>query len=211
MNGNDEDDDLMLTLLLGYTYWDILHAQEEKDPRNFWVHTILSKRKQHGEYYHLVSELSLDSDKFENYFRLNQQQFDELEQLVGPLIAKNELQLRETISPRQRLAITLRFLATGDSYKSLEYSYRVSNSLISRFVPEVCEKIWEFLRPIYVKTPKTKALMIGSSLLRILKQLTTTHTASGQLMVSMFVCERRQIMGPISTITKDIFSLFLWL
>ena len=40
-----------------------------------------------------------------------------------------------------KLAITLRFLATGESYKSLMYSFRVANNTICNFLPKVCEAI----------------------------------------------------------------------
>nr|CAI5842894.1 unnamed protein product [Callosobruchus analis] len=49
-----------------------------------------------------------------------------------------------------RLAITLRFLATGDSYKSLMYLFQVSYSTISLIVPEVCEAISSVLKD-YIK------------------------------------------------------------
>lgn len=55
--------------------------------------------------------------------------------------------MREAISARVRLAITLRFLASGDSYRSLEYMSRVSYKTISKFVPEVLEAIWNAIQP----------------------------------------------------------------
>nr|CAH7743186.1 unnamed protein product [Callosobruchus chinensis] len=45
-----------------------------------------------------------------------------------------------------RLAITLRFLATGDSYSSLMYLFRVSRPLICKIIPEVCACIIEALK-----------------------------------------------------------------
>ncbi|KOB52198.1 Clathrin coat assembly protein [Operophtera brumata] len=45
--------------------------------------------------------------------------------------------MRKAIPVVTRLAITLRFLATGDSYKSLSYLFRVSDSSLSAIIPEV--------------------------------------------------------------------------
>lgn len=54
---------------------------------------------------------------------------------------------------RQKLAVALRFLATGDSYSSLMYAFKISKQVISKIVPEVCEAIIEVLRN-YVKVGK---------------------------------------------------------
>ncbi|CAH2015154.1 unnamed protein product [Acanthoscelides obtectus] len=40
-----------------------------------------------------------------------------------------------------RLAITLRYLATGDSFQSLHFLFKVSPQLISTIVPEVCKAL----------------------------------------------------------------------
>ncbi|PIK47147.1 putative nuclease HARBI1 [Apostichopus japonicus] len=48
------------------------------------------------------------------------------------------------------------FLATGDSYKSFAYSYRVGKSTIVGIVPETCEILWRKLQPLYMPVPKRK-------------------------------------------------------
>ena len=37
--------------------------------------------------------------------------------------------------------MTLRYLATGDSYKSLQYGFRISHNAICSIVPQTCEAI----------------------------------------------------------------------
>ena len=46
--------------------------------------------------------------------------------------------LRSSIKPaeRPRLAVMLRYLATGETFKSLEYSFRISRTMISSIVIE---------------------------------------------------------------------------
>lgn len=50
-----------------------------------------------------------------------------------------------------RLVLTLRFLATGESYRSLMFSFRIPVSTISSIIPETCEAIYECLKDIYMK------------------------------------------------------------
>ena len=42
------------------------------------------------------------------------------------------------ISPTERFTHTLRFLATGESFLSLSFQFRISKSTISYIVQEVC-------------------------------------------------------------------------
>ena len=59
--------------------------------------------------------------------------FDELLTKVTPLMHRQDTWMREVISVSERLSITLRYLATGDSYQSLEYLYRIPKSTLSYF------------------------------------------------------------------------------
>jgi len=62
------------------------------------------------------------------------------------ILSKNDTQFREAIPAKTRLAITLRFIATEDSYKSLHFLFKVSSQLISRILPEVCNAINDLLK-----------------------------------------------------------------
>ncbi|KAL3187011.1 hypothetical protein MRX96_026105 [Rhipicephalus microplus] len=82
---------------------------------------------------------------------MSPQQFDFLENLVRPLIEVRSTHLRSAISSAERLAITLRFLATGNSFQSPSYSFRVGKSTISQLVPKVCQAMWTVLKPRFLK------------------------------------------------------------
>jgi len=69
-----------------------------------------------------------NSGKFENFCRMSAD-FEFLHNLIGPDITKQTTHLRK--STKERLAVTLRFLALGDSYKNLSYLFRISPQLIS--------------------------------------------------------------------------------
>jgi hypothetical protein len=53
---------------------------------------------------------------------------------------------------KDRLAVTLSFLTSGDSYHSLTYLFKISKKSISNIVPEVCTALVRVLSN-YVKTP----------------------------------------------------------
>ena len=63
--------------------------------------------------------------------------------------------MRTPIDPEIKLAITLRFLATGQSYESLMYQFRVHSSTIEKFSPVVCSKIYETFKGQFLRLPNT--------------------------------------------------------
>ena len=93
--------------------------------------------------------------------------FDDLLHLVGPSLIKKTTHLREPRSAEIRLAITLRYLAAGESQAS-SFNYLVSRSTdceireireilkpiamnIWEILKPISTKIWEILKPIYMK------------------------------------------------------------
>ena len=69
------------------------------------------------------------------------QVFDEFLELVNENIKKENTKFRDAIPASIKLAITIKFLATGMCYSELSYQFRVHQSTISKFVPEVCGTI----------------------------------------------------------------------
>ena len=55
---------------------------------------------------------------------MSPERFEHLLQLIGPKITKEDTRFRKSIPAGECLALTLRFLASGDSQKSLSFSYR---------------------------------------------------------------------------------------
>ncbi|KAM9539910.1 uncharacterized protein ACWYII_038133 [Salvelinus alpinus] len=109
--------------------------------RSVWFQSWLKSGKQPGEFHRLIQELRLFGEEFRSYFRLDRSQFDHLLQMVGARIARMDTNYRESISPIERLAICLRFLATGDSYSTIGFSFRVGRSTVAGIVPSVAQAI----------------------------------------------------------------------
>ena len=72
---------------------------------------------------------------------------------IPPLITKKPSMMRQPIDPEIEIAITLRFLATGESYENLMYQFRVHSSTIFKFNPVVCSKIYENFKGQFLRLP----------------------------------------------------------
>ena len=136
-----------------------LLSEEDEEPKKRrkrinWVRPWLARREQRGIYHLLVKELILeDETSYRDFFRTNIEQFQFLIDAIAKRIAKNDTVMRASIKPDERLAVTLRYLATGETFKSLEYSFRLSTTAISSIVLECCEAIYDIMGPSYLKTP----------------------------------------------------------
>ncbi len=62
-------------------------------------HETLRKRRNRGEYHHLVQELRLDDGWFKAYFRMSRGKFDNLLSVVGSSITKMTTNYKESIGP----------------------------------------------------------------------------------------------------------------
>ena len=60
---------------------------------------------------------------------MNASQYEFILKEISLKILKKDTILRPSIKPDERLAVTLRYLATGESFKSLEYSLPPAKSL----------------------------------------------------------------------------------
>nr|CAH7754250.1 unnamed protein product [Callosobruchus chinensis] len=68
---------------------------------------------------------------------MSSEDFEILINLIAPKVVRKNTRFREAIPFKERLAIRMHFLATGDSYTSIQYLLKVSKQLISQIVPEV--------------------------------------------------------------------------
>ena len=88
---------------------------------------------------------------------MSPERFDHLLALVGPKIAKKDTSFRKSISAAERLALTLRFLATGDAQQSLSYSFRIGKATVSKIISETCDAIYTSLAENYLSPPTTQS------------------------------------------------------
>ncbi|KAK4881514.1 hypothetical protein RN001_004833 [Aquatica leii] len=72
-------------------------------------------------------------------------------ELVTPYIIKENTCMRTAISPHEKLTASLRFLATGRSYKDLEFTTIIPKQSLSEIIPETCKAIFKVLKNEYLK------------------------------------------------------------
>ena len=92
-------------------------------------------------------ELSQEpSGEIENFHRMSLADFHFLLSKVEPIISRQDTHLRETIPAKIRLSIAMRILASGDSYRTMHYLFKISSQLISKIVIDVCQALNEVLK-----------------------------------------------------------------
>lgn len=132
-------------------------AEEGRRRRTCWVRPWLQRRVFLGQYDTLMNELQVEQrGGFKAFLRMEADVFTEILTRIEGRITKSSA-ARPPLMPGIKLAITLRFLATGNSYRSLAFDFRVAHNSISLFIPEVCDAIVEEFRDEQLSTPTTEA------------------------------------------------------
>ena len=86
---------------------------------------------------------------------MSPERFDHFLSLVAPIISKNDTRFRKSITAGERLALTLRFLAAGESQIGLTFSFRMGKATVSKIIRETCDAIYKILSPVYLSPPKS--------------------------------------------------------
>ena len=116
--------------------------RQVRTPRRYLVKPWLLRRALFGQYDNLLYELHREDSKgYQNFHRMSPELFNDLVERVGPLITKRDTFYRKALDHGLKIAYTLRYMATGNEYSSLQYAFRIARNTISKFVPEVAEVI----------------------------------------------------------------------
>ncbi|XP_069585015.1 uncharacterized protein [Ranitomeya imitator] len=139
----------------------VSNKEIEKDRKEYDVgvigeHTNIEVRESCGAYHTLYSELNANPDNFPEYTRMSQETFWDLLGRVQGAIRRQDTQLRRAIPAEERLLVTLRFLATGESLSSLHFQYRLGISTLSGIVVDTCRSLWNVLWDECIPYPPRK-------------------------------------------------------
>ncbi|XP_034246598.1 protein ANTAGONIST OF LIKE HETEROCHROMATIN PROTEIN 1-like [Thrips palmi] len=135
----------------------LLIASHSRADREFWVKNWVARRTEKGFHHNLFMELQLeDPNKFRRCLRMDVANFEFLLEKVSPLIVKQDTHLRKSISAAERLSVTLRHLATGETQESLSLNYRLGQSTISGIIKETVRAISEVLSSEFLRFPSSQ-------------------------------------------------------
>ena len=150
---------IMLYAAIGYLISNRRRQMMKKKQRKrFWRRGIFRDRKLYSEYYTLYQSLrDTDREFHYRYVRMSKERFDHLLSLVKERITKKDTNMREAITAKERLVITLRYLSAGMSQQTLCYNFRVGRTTVSNIVSEVCTALYDELSPMYLRAPSTEA------------------------------------------------------
>lgn len=144
---------LVMNLQAEMAHYDLLMTQmvyrqreeampKRKKPKRLWVKPWRAMRPVMGQFVLLMDHLRVnDVASFKNMMRVTPDKFFEICNRLQPRIEKQNTSFRDAIEPACRLAIALRYYASGDKYISLDYNYLVAHNTVGKIVNEVSEAI----------------------------------------------------------------------
>ncbi|KAJ8879666.1 hypothetical protein PR048_020274 [Dryococelus australis] len=102
--------------------YQLLKEKKRTRKPRWWIKELYRNRVQYGK--RLLQETyETIEDTVQNFTRMTLVEFERLHELISSQIGKRDIYMREAITVKERLAITLRFLATGDSFTILQLSF----------------------------------------------------------------------------------------
>ncbi|KAM7283468.1 hypothetical protein ISCGN_000576 [Ixodes scapularis] len=138
-----------------------LMRKPQKMKRRWWVRPLWQKRQQESEFFTAMKLMRAgDLDYFKKFYRMTPQEYDYVLKLVEDDLRRSYV-CREPISASERLAMTLRYLSSGDPVKDVALAFRVGISTARAAIIDTCKSLWERLRPLYM--PKTHSIVLMAS------------------------------------------------
>ncbi|XP_051164962.1 uncharacterized protein LOC127283891 [Leptopilina boulardi] len=132
-----------------------MEYQQRKNKRKYRVHPLWQQRSVCGAHNTLIREMVMhDPAMFRNYLRMSTSTYENLLLKVGHKLQSCPTRT-DVITPSEKLIVTLRYLATGESFTSLSRQFRMGIKTIQIFIPETLKALWTTLQPEVLVLPTT--------------------------------------------------------
>lgn len=125
---------------------------KKNKPKKKWQKGWYSSRKSLTHTL-LMEHLSLEPEDWRNYVRMNEETYKILLEMVSPLIRKHDTNMRQAITPHERLSATLRYLVSGCTLAELKFPTAISPQALGQIIPETSRAILSCLQE-YMKVSK---------------------------------------------------------
>ncbi|XP_043484646.1 uncharacterized protein LOC122512700 isoform X2 [Leptopilina heterotoma] len=147
-SSSDNENNILLAMLC---------LLRRKKKRRFRVHPLWKSREIKGLHNNLIAELAIvDELLFRSYTRMSVVEYENLLQEVGPSLVSFPTR-KDIINPSTKLMLTLRFLATGETFSSLHMQFRMGKSTVQSIIYNTLDVIWTKLQPKVMPVPKSNA------------------------------------------------------
>lgn len=197
----------------------VILAATKRKRRRFWVkpslraRTVYSGRDllndlQEDDRDPLSGELRCDGS-VKNFLRMTSSDFEWLIVTIGHQIGKRDTNYRKAITVQERLAVTLRYLATGDSYTSLGYLFKISKSTISLLIPQVLDALIDcFKENVKVSKLNTSINNIQNSIFPVFREKNTLLLHKKYQIIQNTI---QEIHSRNLTIQYSVYELISWI
>lgn len=121
-------------------------------------HKLYKLRSYEGSFNILIDRHLLDDDtKFKEYFRVSPNLFSRiLNEIIHDVEGTATTWVKKPISAHEKLCITLRYLATGETFRSLAFQFRAHHTTIGRIVSKCLTAIINHFLHAAMPTPTSQ-------------------------------------------------------
>uniref|UniRef100_A0A0D6QUA4 DDE Tnp4 domain-containing protein n=1 Tax=Araucaria cunninghamii TaxID=56994 RepID=A0A0D6QUA4_ARACU len=122
-------------------------ATQQSVQRRLWV------KNRSQAWWEQCSDPGFPESEFYRSFRMSRSTFDHICEELSSIVAKEDTMLRAAIPVRQRVAVCIWRLATGEPLRLVSKRFGLGISTCHKLVLEVCAAIRDVLLPKYVQWP----------------------------------------------------------
>ena len=186
---------------------ELMDSDDEKLQRGK-TRNWIKRRHERGYFNKIIQELRTEHRfGFREMFRMYVTDFENILAKISDIISpEKKLGGTNPVLADERLALTLRFLATGETFQSLSFQYRISLNAVSYIVEGCCKAIVERMASNFIKVPSTEAEWLDIS--KRSEEKWNSHTLWEQLMANVSQFKSRKMVAPFTVITNILIPLF---
>ncbi|KAF3964725.1 hypothetical protein CMV_011019 [Castanea mollissima] len=130
----------------------VSNLRSESTHRRLWV------KDRSNAWWDECNSPDFPEEEFKKAFRMGRATFDSICEELNSVIAKEDTTLRNAIPVKQRVAVCLWRLATGDPLRLVSKRFGLGISTCHKLVLEVCSAIRTVLMPKYLQWPDDNAV-----------------------------------------------------